>query len=234
MSTCPVPGGRIRPGWSASTPQNTATGNSSSFAPQISGDGNHVLFYSLANNLTANDTVGSFIKNVYERNLTTNSTQLVSINSAGTSNGNNTSQLADQSFVNVAQQASGQISDNGQYVVFSSVATDLVPSFVQKSGGSPFGYDIYLRDTVGGTTMPISHAVGLAATGGTGESGYAVMTPDGLTLAFQSAFPTNPDNLVSKDTYGQTQLFATTLNSLVATAVSVPGRAPAPMAEPAS
>ena len=105
-------------------------------------------------------------------------------------------------------------------MVFSSVATDLVPSFVQKSGGSPFGYDIYLRDTVGGTTMLISHAVGLAATGGTGESGYAVMTPDGLTLAFQSAFPTNPDNLVSKDTYGQTQLFATTLNSLVATAVA--------------
>ncbi|MDR3639528.1 MAG: hypothetical protein P4L84_37350 [Isosphaeraceae bacterium] len=207
---------------------NTATGNSSSFAPQISGDGNHVLFYSLANNLTTNDTVGSGIadEDVFERNLTTNTTQLVSINSAGTNNGNNTSRLANQTLVNASQQATGQISDNGQYVIFYSVATDLVPNFVQNSGGSPFGYDVYLRDTVAGATTLISHAVGLATSGGTGESGTTAMTPDGLNIVFQSAFPNAPDNLVSNDTYGQTQLFHVDLAPLVATAITATAGTP--------
>ena len=46
-----------------------ATGDSSSFAPQISGDGDHVLFYSLADDLTSN-SLGTQT-NVFERNLTT-------------------------------------------------------------------------------------------------------------------------------------------------------------------
>jgi len=200
----------------------TADGDSSSFAPQISGDGNHVLFYSLANDLTTNDNVGTGIsdEDVFERNLTTNTTQLVSINYEGTNNGDDTSRLANQTFANFSQQATGQISDNGQYVTFYSIATDLVPNFDQLSGGDPYGYDVYLRDTVGETTTLLSHAVGLATTGGTGESGTAAMTPDGLNIAFQSAFPGAPDNLVSNDTNGQTQLFDADLSPAVATAIT--------------
>ena len=58
-----------------------ATGDSSSFAPQISGDGDHVLFYSLADDLTSN-SLGTQT-NVFERNLTTHTTQLVSVSSSG-------------------------------------------------------------------------------------------------------------------------------------------------------
>ena len=195
----------------------TAAGDSSSFAPQISGDGNHVLFYSLADDLTANDTNGN--TNVFERNLTTNTTQLVSVNDAGTNGGNDTSHLANQTFANASQQATGQISDDGQYVIFVSVATDLVPNFVQENGGSPYGYDVYLRDTVAGTTTLLSHAVGTTTTGGTGESGTAAMTPDGSQHRLPERFPA-PDNLVSNDTNGQTQIFDADLSPAVATAIT--------------
>jgi len=182
-----------------------ATGDSSSFAPQISGDGDHVLFYSLADDLTA--TPVNTQTNVFERNLTTDTTQLVSVNYEGAGGANDTSTLANQTFANSSQQAYGQISDNGQYVIFESVATDLVPNFQQENGGSPYGTDVYLRDTVGGTTTLLSHAVGTTTTGGTGISVDTDMSPDLLNVAFQSAFSGGTDNLVSNDTNDQTQLF---------------------------
>ena len=77
-----------------------ATGDSSSFAPQMSGDGDHVLFYSLADDLTTN-SLGTQ-KNVFERNLTTNTTQLVSVSSSGSVGANGTSTLANQTTENSA------------------------------------------------------------------------------------------------------------------------------------
>ncbi len=191
-----------------------ATGDSSSFAPQISGDGDHVLFYSLADDLTTN-LLGTQ-KNVFERNLTTNTTQLVSVSSSGSVGANGTSTLANQTTENSAQQATGQISDNGQYVLFDSVATNLVSNFQQKNGGSPFGTDVYLRDTVNGATTLLSHAVGATSTGGTGISVDTEMTSSGLGVAFQSAFSNGADNLVSNDTTHQTQLFFASFGSLPA------------------
>ncbi len=82
---------------------NSATGDSSSFDPQISGDGDHVLFYSLAddlNALTTNDGTSYSNENVFERNLTTNTTQLVSVNYEGTNSGDDTSTLANQTLTN--------------------------------------------------------------------------------------------------------------------------------------
>ena len=193
-----------------------ATGDSSSFAPQISGDGDHVLFYSLADDLTS--LAVNTQTNVFERNLTTNTTQLVSVNYEGTGGANNTSTLANQTMVSSSQQATGQISDNGQYVTFDSVATDLVPNFQQENGGSPYGTDVYLRDTVAGTTTLLSHAVGSTNTGGTGMSVDTDMSPDGVTVTFQSAFPGGTDNLVSNETNAQTQLFVTGTASIGTTA----------------
>ena len=110
---------------------NTATGDSSSFAPQISGDGDHVLFYSLADDLTSNATDGN--ENVFERNLTTNTTQMVSVSATSTAGGAGWSYLANQTLENASQQVTGQISDNGQYVVFQSVADNLVANYVPEN-----------------------------------------------------------------------------------------------------
>ena len=64
----------------------TAGGDSSSFQPEISANGADVAFFSLANNLTTNDTGNESIasEEVFERNLQTNTTILVSTNAAGT------------------------------------------------------------------------------------------------------------------------------------------------------
>ncbi len=69
-----------------------------------------------------------------------------------------------------------------------------------------------------GTTTLLSHAVGSTNTGGTGMSVDTDMTPDGVTVTFQSAFPGGTDNLVSNDTNGQTQLFVTGTDSVGTTA----------------
>src|SRR5262249_36907089 len=108
-----------------------------------------------------------------------------------------------------SQQATGQISDNGQFVTFQSVATDLVPNFQQANGGAPFGTDVYLRGTVSGTTTLLSHAVASTSAGGSGMSVDTVMTPDGRVVAFQTAFPGGTANPASNDPHGQTQLFVT-------------------------
>ena len=190
----------------------TATGSSSSFAPQLSGDGTHVLFYSLASDLTS--TPAETETNVFERDLTTSTTQMVSVDYEGTASANDTSTLANQTMKESAQQATGQISDNGQYVVFRSVATNLVPSFQQENGGSPYGTDVYIRNMASGTTTLLSHASGTTTTGGTGISTDTDMTSSGLDIVFQSAFSGDPDNMVPSDTNGQTQLYDASFGSL--------------------
>jgi len=182
----------------------SASGDSSSFAPDISADGNHVVFSSLANDLVSNDNDGTDYssKDVFERNLLTNTTQLISVNTSGTNSGNDTSDMPNQTFVNSVQQSSGVVSSDGRYVIFMSLATDLVPGFV-KLNDPTYGFDLYLRDTVAGTTTLISHQLGTSTTGGDQISGTAGMTPDGGTIAFQST----AGNLVANDTNNQTDVF---------------------------
>ena len=163
----------------------------------------------MASDLTTNADLAS--KNVFERNLATSTTQLVSIAATGTNSGNNTSDMPNQTLVNASQQSTGTISSDGQYVVFESLATDLVPNFVQQNGGASYGYDIYLRDTIAGTTTLLSHDVSADANGGNGISGTATMTPDGSYVAFQST----SSNLVALDTNGQTDVFVATTNAAV-------------------
>lgn len=70
------------------------TGGNSSFAPQMSGDGDYVLFYSLADDLTS--TPLNAQTNVFDRNLTTGTTVLVSYDYQNTAGANDTSTLANQ------------------------------------------------------------------------------------------------------------------------------------------
>ena len=169
-------------------------------------------FSSLANDLTTNDQDGTDFasKDVFERNLATSTTQLVSINATGTNSGDDTSDMPNQTLVNASQQSAGTISSDGRYVMFESLATDLVPNFVQQNGGAPYGYDLYLRDTVAGTTTLLSHDISADANGGNGISAAATMTPDGSYVVFQST----SSNLVAHDTndgINQTDVFISTV-----------------------
>jgi Calx-beta domain-containing protein/uncharacterized protein DUF4214/WD40 repeat protein len=113
----------------------TNGGNSTASASAITADGRYVLFVSSASDLTANDTNG-MQTDIFRRDLQTQTTALASVNNAGTGSGNN-----------FASEPS--MSDDGQVVIFSSSATDLIP-------GGPASLSIYAHDFAAGTTTLVS------------------------------------------------------------------------------
>jgi Tol biopolymer transport system component len=173
-----------------SSPGNSlasSAGGGDSSSPLISADAQFVLFASLANNL-AFATNGSAVAapvpqhlNVFLRNRTSGATTLISANPAGVPGNSNSWPRA--------------ISANGRYVLFESVASDLVPGDTNNTS------DVFLRDLVLGTTTLIS----VSTNGGvcSGRSQDSVMTPDGRFVAFSSA----ANNLVAGDTNGIPDIF---------------------------
>ena len=126
----------------------TAAGNARSFNPVISGNGQFVVFESYASNLVAGITDSNGLPDVYEWNLQTGKTILVSINRTGTAAGSGTSDQA-------------AVSPDGRFVAFYSTAPDLIAN---DSNGTS---DIFLRDTVSGTTTLVS----ATSTGTSGNGG---------------------------------------------------------------
>jgi Tol biopolymer transport system component len=140
--------------------------------------------------------------NVFLRDRTNATTTLVSVNLTGTNGGNGDSVPAG-------------LSTDGRYVLFESSASDLVPG--DTNGVS----DVFVRDLVSGTTVPVS----ATSNGdfGNGASRNAVMTPDGRYVAFVSA----ANNLVSGDTNGIPDVFLRDVQLGTTVLVSVgtnPGR----------
>ena len=81
------------------------------------------------------------------------------------------------------------VSDDGRWVVFTSRADDLVDGFVD--GNAANMADVYLRDTVTGTTHLVSHAAGsLTTSAGPGSSGSPRISADGAYVVFDT-FATN-------------------------------------------
>lgn len=106
-----------------------------STAPAISADGRFVAFASGANNLSAEDE--NRFTNVFVRDLTTNTTTLVSRQSAAAGGRGANGSSSDPA-----------ISADGRYVAFLSAATNLVPKGTRHS----FRFDVYVRDLRAGTT----------------------------------------------------------------------------------
>ncbi len=146
---------------------NGAGGNNYSYTFSLSTNGAKVAYHSLANNLVAGVADTNTSSDVFFRDLTTGTNQLVSINSAGTASGNSYSDRP-------------VISADGRYVVFGSYASNLSPS------DSNTRYDIYRRDVVNGTNALVSANTGGTAGNGTCEYPYAV-SADGRYVTFQSS-----------------------------------------------
>jgi Tol biopolymer transport system component len=184
-----------------------AGGGGDAVLPTISPDGRFVLFASTANNLvlTTNGTpipalVPSSL-NVYLRDRASNTTTLVSVNLAGTGGGNGDSLPV-------------SVSTNGQYVLFESAASDLVPG--DTNGAS----DIFVRDLVNGVTFLIS--ANTNGVGGNGASHNAVMTPDGDYVAFSSL----ASDLVADDTNGIPDIFLRDLHAKTTKLISAGALSP--------
>ncbi len=156
-----------------------AQANGHSFVPAISGDGRFAAFYSDATNLVSGDT--NHARDVFLHDRQTSETTRISVGPAGVeANGD--------SFAPA-------LSGDGRYVVFSSIASNLVPGDTNRAD------DIFLRDRVAGTTTRISVASGGAESNG---GSYApAISADGGVVAYTS----DATNLVSGDVNGVRDVF---------------------------
>ena len=152
----------------------------------VSADGRYVAFASPATNLVAGDTNGR--PDVFLRDLTTGTTQRVSVSSAGVQ-GNKGSGAYFHQLGNLA------ISADGRYVAFASGATNLVPNDTNTA------QDIFVRDLVAGTTRRVSVASTRAQANG--DSFHPSISQDGRFVAFASS----ATNLVAGDTNRHADVF---------------------------
>ncbi len=153
--------------------------------PAVTPDGLYVAFASYASNLVPGDANGKC--DVFVRDLVAGRTELVSVSGAGVQ-GNDDS--GGESWV-VA------ISDDGRYVAFASLASNLV------GGDTNEAWDVFVRDRIGETTTRVS--VSTEGEQGNDDSGFysVALSADGLTSAFDSY----ADNLVPLDTNGGPDVF---------------------------
>jgi Tol biopolymer transport system component len=153
--------------------------NGSSGNPSIGGDGHYVAFTSGASNLVIGDTNSS--GDVFLRDTETGTTSLVSVATDGTA-GDGSSYTP-------------SMSADGHRVAFYSDASNLV-------AGDTNGYpDVFVLDTVTGTTILVS--VGIGGAPGNLPSMVPFISADGRHVTFGSF----ASNLVAGDTNGTNDVF---------------------------
>jgi Tol biopolymer transport system component len=164
--------------------------------PSISGDGRYVLFRSNATNLVTGDTNAT--SDLFVRDVTGATTRRVSLSNAG-------GQANSPSYM-------GRISNDGRYVVFSSLATNLV------TGDTNVAEDIFVRDRTLNTTTRVSVSSSGAQTP-TGELGSykPSISDDGRYVTFTSYAGT----LVADDTNGTADTFMRDRSTNTTTRVSI-------------
>jgi len=168
------------------------------FFPSISADGRFVAYDSFATNLSADAVDG--VRNVYVRDLATETTALVSRRSAseGGAGGADDSEIA-------------AISADGRFVAFASDADNL-----SGDDNNAFG-NVYVRDLVAEATTLVSRQS--AADGGAGGdevSFSASISADGRLVAFES----RADNLSGADVDGVDDVYVGDLEAQTTTLVS--------------
>ena len=165
----------------------TASGNEYSSDPEISADGTVVTFLSLASDLHPLDT--DSVRDIFARDLSTGTTELVSVNSDNTASGNSNS-------------FDPQISADGTVVVFESSASDLDPLDTDTDE------DVFARDLSTGTTTLVSVNSGGTASGND-DSNDPQVSADGSVVVFES-YASDLDPL---DTDTDEDVFAAPLSS---------------------
>lgn len=181
----------------ASLKTTGAKGNGASTDPAISGDGLHVAFASLANNLVTGDD--NNYRDIFVRDLGDGTTSRESLASGWTTQANDNC-------------VTPSISTDGRYVAFASPAYSLV------AGDAPAwygGWDVFRRDRTAGTTIMVSKST-LGAQGNAGSYGSAI-SGDGRYVAFDSG----ASNLVDGDSNGYADIFLRDCTGLATSRVSI-------------
>lgn len=160
--------------------------NGRSYHPSISADGRFVTFSSYATDLEypmEEDTNGK--QDVYVRDFVDEITERVSISTNGDE--------GDERSVGYG----GNISADGQYVVFSSPATNLVPE------DSNDDYDVFARDRVASETTRESVGHYWEEGSGNSDTNTAIISANGRYIVFDS----NYGQLVPGDTNDDWDIF---------------------------
>ncbi len=168
----------VSPDWS-----NAAPGNGPSINPQITPDGQYVVFESVASDLVSNDINGA-TSDVFIRNRTNATCELVSVNAAGTGSANGDSH-------------NPSVSADGRYVAFETFAGNLGPA------DSNNHYDVYLRDRMTESNILCSPTLA-GGNGGNNDSFDALISSNGATVVFFSY----ATDLIAGDTNSEGNLFA--------------------------
>ena len=165
--------------------------NTFSIAPVISPDGRFVAFLSNATNLVASVVSNGY--HLYLRDLQLNTTQLVGANTNGIA------AMDDWG-------AAPVFNANAQFVAFGSVDGSLIPADANNA------HDVFVRDTLGGTTELISQAnlPGFGASGNAMSSlGSYSLSADGRWAVFSSS----ASDLVTNDFNNDRDIFAADLQT---------------------
>ena len=168
-----------------------------SWGGSLSADGRYVAFVSLASNLVAEDTNGTYDVFVHDRE--SGETTRVSVATDGT-----------QSDA-YSGSSEGSLSADGRYVVFGSGASNLV------AGDTNGARDVFVHDRESGETTRVS-----VATDGTQSDAYSgssegSLSADGRYVVFGSG----ASNLVAGDTNGARDVFVHDRESGETTRVSL-------------
>ena len=171
--------------------------NANTGQPKISADGRYVVFFSDADNLVAPDTNGA--GDVFVRDLVAGTIERVSVAAGGVE--------GDQGSIYAA------ISDDGRWVSFMSVSSNLVANDVNAAA------DAFVKDRATGAVELAS--VSTAGTRGDADSLTTRISADGRFVAFVS-FATN---LVPGDTNGACDVFVRDRDASGFEVACVPGQA---------
>ncbi|MGI8685663.1 MAG: TolB family protein, partial [Acidimicrobiales bacterium] len=158
---------------SATTTSNsnsTTTSNNNGLNPSSSADGGFVLFTSAATNLVAGQSDANGAGDVFLFQRATGAVTLVSHIPAGATT--------------TANSGSGlpSISADGAFVVFSSIATNLVAGQIDPTGTT----DMFLLQRATGAVTLVSHIPASATTTANADSFSPSISADGAFVAFHS------------------------------------------------
>lgn len=168
-------------------------GNGNSEVSVLSPDGRFVVFRSRADNLVPGDTNGEW--DIFLRDLVSGSTERVNLGPGG-------AQAHGDSYTT-------SISEGGRFVLFSSLASDLVPGDVNGQR------DVFVRDRLLGTTSFVSVSSTGVQSNGDSHAGY--LSADGRFATFVSM----ATNLVPGDTNAVQDVFVHELGTGLTTRASV-------------
>jgi Tol biopolymer transport system component len=170
----------------ASSSASGVQGNGGSFTARWSADGARVVFASDASNLVAGDA--NALRDIFVKTLAGGAIERVSTGASGAA-------------ANGASDNAG-FSADGRFVVFESVATNLVASADNNNRS-----DIFVKNLATGALRRASESAGGVV--GNGASFNAQLSADGRFAVFESA----ASNLVAGDSNGRTDIFVKDLAS---------------------